>query len=182
MKIVQRLIFYMYTLLFTLLSLGVVLVCLRVVSPDFLWTSIAGLGGDLAKGLAGVALFGLGVWVLLAGFFKKKDRKAFTYYTIMGNVNISLEAIENFIEKMAKSANGIRDAKVEALLDPKTGTGVTATVKITVSQDVNISQVASEMQEHIHECVKNTIGAELDEIKIIVETISNDFKVKSRVQ
>ena len=183
MVIIQRLIFYLYTLCFTLLSIGVVLVCLNLISADYFWTSVNAALECWQIVLAGAIIFAVGGWSLLTGLFGKKREKAVKKYNLMGNVFVCVNAIEEFIEKTALAADGIRDAKVNVSVDSKTGTAISAVVTVTVGRDAKVSIVATEMQTRIQESVKETIGMELDEIKVVVETISNEFnKANSRVQ
>ena len=54
-------------------------------------------------------------------------------------------------------------------------------MKIVVGPEYNIPTVAGEIQKRTQEYLKNTIGVSLNEVKILVNDISNEFKAKSRV-
>jgi len=185
MPVIQRLVFYLYTLFFTFLSLGAALFGWGLISADFLWTNFAEsvTGEDILKlGLSGTVVFAAGVWVLLAGFFAGEEKKSIAQYNLMGNVYIYAYAIEEFIERTAKNTDGVKEAQASVSSGHQKESGMTAVIKITVSQDADIAKVSSEVQGHIQEAVKNTIGAEILEIKIIVEKISGEFKVKNRLK
>ena len=55
-------------------------------------------------------------------------------------------------------------------------------IKAMISPESSVPAVGAEIQKRVHEYIKNTVGVELAEIKIIVNNISNEFKVKQRVE
>jgi hypothetical protein len=183
MLFIERLIFYVYTLLLTIVAFGVTLFCLGVIKTDFVWTSlIVPATGDIKIAFSAALIFVLGFWAVLAGFFRGTRKKPIAHYSLNGNVDICVDAIEAFIEKTARTTAGVRDAKVSVLLDAKNEKSLAALLNVSVGQDAKLEKVSSEMQENIQECVQNALGVELTEIKVVVEAISNEAKIKNRVR
>jgi uncharacterized alkaline shock family protein YloU len=97
----------------------------------------------------------------------------------MGDVHISLDAIKNLVEKTARHTRGVRGIKVRVNHD---GQGLKVYLKAVVSPENNVPSVSEELQKKVHEYIRNTVGVELVDVKILVENISNDFKTKQRVE
>lgn len=183
MKIAGRVIILIYTLLFTFLSLGVTLISLRLIPLDLVLTDIAKIEGNLEIGLVGAVFFLAGIGSLLKNLFSNRQRESLVHYSELGDVKISLAAIEDLIEKTTGNINGIRNVKVNVFFaDAKSQKMLMTTIKAAISPEVNIPTVTADMQNRIRECVKETVGVEIDKIEIIVETISSNFKAKHKVR
>jgi len=164
-----------YTLFLTLLSTGVILLSLRLISLDLIWTGISHISGQWEAGLVGAVFLMISIRLLLAGIRSHLVNDTIVHHNDMGDIHISLGAIKNLVEKTARHTRGVRDVKVSAQRD---GQGLKVSLKVVVSPEVNVPSVSAEMQKRIHEYIKNTVGVELTDVKIFVENISNDFKAK----
>lgn len=99
--------------------------------------------------------------------------------TEFGDVHISLAAIENLLEDIACSIKGVRGVKIRSQHDDKHG--IRASLRLIVSPDCNVPTVSNDVKERVKEYMKTTAGLELGELEVMVEDISNQFKVKRRV-
>ncbi|MBP2642270.1 MAG: hypothetical protein H6Q67_157 [Firmicutes bacterium] len=179
MGIFDRVILTVYTIMLSFLSLGVVGISLRLIPLDWVWTSISVLYGRLEASLVGAVFFLVSIRLLLAGIrLRKRERNTIVHHNEMGDVHISISAVENLVEKVSRHVKGVRDVKVSAL---HTKEGLKVSIKAAVSPDTNIPTVTDEMQKKVFDNIKNTVGIELADMKILVENISNDFKAKHRV-
>jgi uncharacterized alkaline shock family protein YloU len=179
MGIIDRIILSIYTLLLAFLSLGVILLSLRLVSLDWLWTSISYLYGQWEAGLIGAIFLLISIRLLLAGVRSHKIKDTIVHHNDMGDVHISLDAVENLVEKAVRHTRGVRGVKVVVKHD---GEGLKVSLKAVVSPESNVPNVSAEVQKRVHEYIKNTVGVELTDVCVLVENISNDFKTKQRVK
>ena len=179
MGIFDRIILSIYTLLLALISLGVVLLSLRLISLEWIWTGISHINGQWEAGLLGVVFFLVSLRLLLAGIRTRRVKDTIVHHTDMGDVHISLDAIKNLVEKTARHTRGVRGAKVRVNHD---GQGLKVSIKAVISPENNVPNVSEELQKRIHEYIKNTVGVQLVDVQILVENISNDFKTKQRVE
>ncbi|MBP2653004.1 MAG: hypothetical protein H6Q73_573 [Firmicutes bacterium] len=181
MGIFDRIILTIYTIMLALLSLGVIVISLplRLIPLELIGTSILSVYGHWEASLAGAVFFLVSIRLLLAGIrSRRNENNTIVHHNELGDVHISITAVENLVEKVARHVRGVRDVKVSA---KHTTNGLRVNLKATVSPDTHIPTITAEMQQKIFDNIKNTIGVELADMRVIVENISNDFKAKHRV-
>lgn len=179
MGIFDRIILSIYTFLLAFLSLGVILLSLRLVSLDLVWTSLNYIYGQWEAALIGAVFLLVSVRLLLAGLRSKRGKDTIVHQNDLGDVHITIDAIENLIEKTARHTRGVRAVKISV---GRKGQRLEVVVKATVSPESNVPSVSKEIQQRVHDHIKNTVGIDLAEVRILVENISNDFKTKQRVE
>jgi uncharacterized alkaline shock family protein YloU len=179
MGIIDRIILSIYTFLLAFLSLGVILLSLRLISLDLVWTGISQISGRWEAGLVGAVFLLISIRLLLAGMRSRLVKDTIVHHNDMGDIHISLDAIKNLVEKMARHTRGVRSVKASIKRD---GQGLKVYLKAVVSPEVHVPSVTAELQKRIHDHIKDTVGIELADVQILVESISNDFKAKQRVE
>ena len=179
MGIFDRIILTIYTFLLTILSLGVVLIGLRLVPLDIIWTGINYLYGHWEASIVGAIFLLVSIRLLMAGSRTRGIADTIVHHNPMGDVHIAIDAIENMVAKAARHAKGVRGIKATVR---QSTSGLLVQIRAVVSPDSNVPAVTADIQERIHEHVKHTIGIELTDVRILVESITNDFKTKQRVE
>lgn len=179
MGIFDRIILSIYTLLLSFLSFGVILISLRIISLDYIWTSFSYIHGQWEAALVGGVFFLVSVRLLLASLRSRGSKDTIIQHTDMGEVHIALSAVENLIEKAARHCKGVRGAKIHVTHNKE---GLKVNIKVVISPENNVPSVSAEIQRKVQEYIKNTVGVELAEITVLVDNISNDFKTKHRVE
>ncbi len=179
MGIFDRIILSIYTFLLAFLSLGVILISLKLISLEQLWTSLSLIYGQWEAGLVAAVFLLVSVRLLLAGLRSRNSGGAIVHHNEMGDIHISLDAIENLVEKAARHVRGVRGVKVAA---SHTSAGLKMRLKAVISPESNIPTVTAEIQQRVNDYIMNTVGVELTDMHILVENISNDFKSKHRVE
>lgn len=178
MGIIDRIILSIYTLLLTVLSMIVILLSLKILSLDYGLKGMSYIYGHWEAALVGGIFFLVSVRLLLAGLRSRRGPHKIVHQTEMGTVEISIAAVEDLIAKTARHTRGVRNAKVHV---SQLGEEVKVDMKIVVGPEYNIPTVAGEIQKRTQEYLKNTIGVSLNEVRILVNDISNEFKSKTRV-
>lgn len=179
MGIIDRIILSIYTFLLAFLSIVVMLLSWRLIPLEWAGTSLAYVYGQWEASLVGAIFFLVSVRLLLAGLRSRKIKDTIVHHNDMGDVHISLAAVENLIEKVARHMRGVRGIKVKVVLD---GPGILVKINAVVSPESHVPTVAGDIQNRVHEYIKNTVGIELADVQVVVENISNDFKTKQRVE
>lgn len=179
MGIVDRIILSIYTLLLAGLSLGVILLSLRLVSLEQVGTCISYIYGQWPAALAGGVFFLVSIRLMLAGMRSKHAKDTIIHNNELGDVHISVAAVENLVEKVARHVRGVREIKVKVALN---GASINVKIRAVISPESHVPAVSSEIQQRVHDYIKNTVGVELANVEIRVDNISNDFKVKQRVE
>lgn len=179
MGIFDRIILSIYTFLLAFLSLAVVLISLRLISLEHVWTSLSLIYGQWEAGLVAAVFLLVSIRLLLAGLRSRGSGNTIIHHNEMGDIHISLDAVENLVEKAARHVRGVRGVKVRA---SHSTAGLKLRVKAVISPESNVPSVTAEIQQRVAEYVRNTVGVELADMQLLVENISNDFKSKHRVE
>lgn len=179
MGIFDRIILSIYTFLLAFLSLGIILISLRLISLDQLRTSVSLVYGQWEAAAVAAVFLLVSIRLMLAGLRSRNSRNTIIHHNDMGDVHISLGAVENLVEKAARHVRGVRGVKVAA---NHSAAGLKLRLKAVISPESNVPAVTSEIQQRVNEYIKNTVGVELTDLHILVENISNDFKSKHRVE
>ncbi len=129
-------------------------------------------------GISGIILLLLSLFTLWMGL-KPKKRTKYTFIKTgeLGEINITLEAINNLITKASKNVKGVKEVKPRIKTLPE---GIAVLLKVVINPDLNIPETTSELQDIIAEDLQKYGGINVLEIKIVVESIKSHNKV-SRV-
>lgn len=179
MGIIDRIILAIYTFLLACISLAIILLALRLIPLELAGTSLAYVYGQWEAALVGAVFFLISIRLLFAGVRSRKIRDTIVHYNDMGQVHISLGAVENLVSKGIRHIRGVRGVKVHVAMSAQ---GITVSIKASVSPENYVPTVAAEIQQRVHEYIKNTVGIELADVQVIVENIGNDFNPKQRVE
>ncbi|MDP2871710.1 MAG: alkaline shock response membrane anchor protein AmaP [Bacillota bacterium] len=115
---------------------------------------------------------------LYFGFRRDRPWQTLIHQTDMGEVRISLSAVENLVTKVARSLKGVRD--VRASVFPTPG-GLGVRVRGVVSPEVNVPETAREIQQAVTDYTRNVVGVEVTEVKVMVQNITNETR-RGRVE
>lgn len=179
MRVIDRIILSIYMFLLAFLSFAVILLSLGLIPLEWAWTCFVYVSGQWETALVGAVFFLVSIRLLLAGARSRKAKDAIVHHNEMGQVHISLGAVENLVAKGVRHIRGVRGVKVNVSLNAE---GVIVRMKATVSPESHVPTVAGEIQTRIHEYIRNTVGVELADVQVVVENIGNDFKPKQRVK
>ena len=124
--------------------------------PEFFWPVM------LLLILAGGRLF----WVSL---YKPKGRHVVLAESAMGQIRVSLSAIEHLVEKVVSQIKGVREVKSRMVSVPQ---GVGLQVRASVTPDINVPEVSVEIQNQVKEKVFEVTGLSVKDIKVSIENIS----------
>lgn len=173
MGLIDRIILTIYSFVLTILSIILLLVSLNIVNFDFLRTTLE--DALQRREMIAVTLVFLLVSLrfLFSGFRRNKPRHAITSENKMGQIKISLKAIENCIIKAAKEVEGVKNISASI---KRVNEGINVTINIKVLPDMNIPETAKSIQERVKTHVENNVGTQINEIKIFVENISGTEK------
>lgn len=173
--IIDRVVLTLYTFSLALLSGLMVVVA---IAPDWaqphVWFEEAlrsGGRGRWAIGLIGAVFFAVSVRLISIAFRRKGGGQPVIHETSMGEVRISLDAVENLIRKTARSIKGVREIKV-VVTHGKDGLHVF--LSGTISPEVSIPEVSEEIQGSVRQYVKRVVGVDLIDIRLEVENIANE--------
>ncbi len=120
--------------------------------------------------LIGVRLFWKGLVV------ERKKKQAVVQDGELGDVRVSLPAIESLAEKVVSTIKGVRDVRAKVVSAPQ---GINMHMNITVSPDSNVPALSKDIQQQVRDSVLNVAGIAVHEVRVAVESFTSR---KNRVE
>ncbi|HHX50475.1 MAG TPA: alkaline shock response membrane anchor protein AmaP [Clostridia bacterium] len=174
MKLYERVLFAIYSLIIIACSLMVLLIALGWQEPLISFQALLAENQTrwlLALGAALVMLIALKLF--FDGFRREPSRKALVESGELGQVQISVTAIEHMVKKAAMKIKGVREVKPKIRCIPE---GVAVLLQVQVTPDLNIPQTTADIQNEVRDYLENTAGLKLLEAKVLVDHITKDLK------
>lgn len=182
MKIVgyfDRVILAIYTISLGIVSLGLVAVGLGWHAPlEAVRTSSYTAAGRIEIGFVGLVLLIVSVRLMGVGFIGSTRRRSIVHQMNLGDVRISLHAIEGMIQRLVRNISGVREAK--ALIESTDG-GISVRVRATVGPEVTITELTETIQDAIREQVRRVVGIEVRKVRLDVDHITPEVR-RGRVE
>lgn len=181
MGILGRIVLLLYTLSLAVISAVVLgMSAFGWLAPlDWVRTSLtADPNGRWSVGIASFAFFVVSIVFIVYTFTPRYPSRALVHETELGEVHVTLEAIENLVKKVTRQIRGIRSVKARV---GTTGGGLEIWLRTVMSPDVSVPAVSEEIRTTLKSYVKNVVGAEVTEVHVYVTDISSDSK-KGRVE
>ena len=177
MKIFNRAALLLITLFFMFVSLLMSIYCLGLVESSSLPVLIQSLYKRIEVGVLFLAAFILGAWVIYPFFTQKISEKiTVVNNTELGEVDITLEALQNLVRSVAFQQEEIKD--IDSKLEP-TETGIKITLTGKVYPSTVIPELTENLQKIIKSYIEDTTGVNVEEVKILIENIYEE-KNKSK--
>jgi hypothetical protein len=112
--------------------------------------------------LAGGRLF----WTSLR---KPRGKHVVLAESALGQIRVSLQAVENLVEKVVSKINGVREVKSRMVPVPQ---GIGIQVRAAVTPEVNVPEVSVEIQNRVKEQVFAVTGLSVNTVRVSIENIS----------
>jgi len=160
-----------YTFFLTLIFLLFSVVMLGWPAPQFLLRDLFYPGRPEVFWLLMVVLVLSGIRLFWVGIHKPggAGRHVIVAESALGQVRVSLQAIENLVVKVAAQISGVRDVKARIVSVPQ---GVGIQIRAVVTPDINVPEVSTEMQQRVKERVFEVTGVNVSSVKVFIENIS----------
>jgi uncharacterized alkaline shock family protein YloU len=127
--------------------------------------------------IAGLSLV-VSLRFLYFGFRRDRPWQTLIHETDMGEVRVSLGAVESLVTKVSRGLKGVRDVRT-AVYNTTGGIGVR--LRAVVSPEANVPETARNIQQTVADYTKNVVGVEVTEVKVLVNNITNETR-RSRVE
>ncbi len=108
----------------------------------------------------------------------RREEKTVIYQTQFGEIRMTVSAIENLALRACKKVRGVRDAHVGVRADKLTGLDIY--IEVTVSPDLAIPQIKSEIESKVGEYIFETVGMHVNAVKVLITKIAAE--TRSRVE
>lgn len=177
MRAIDRLFAILIGLVLLLESVLFLDVSLRL-QGSFLQTLLSRLyqGQDWLIALVVFVILGiLAAYLFALAFRRRRPYETIQYTTPLGVVRISVQAIEDLAHRAARKVKGVRDAEVTVR---QAASGVTIVSQISVSPDVSIPEVTSEIRTRLESYVRETAGVGVEAVDVTVKKIAADIRAR----
>ncbi|MEW5932299.1 MAG: alkaline shock response membrane anchor protein AmaP [Bacillota bacterium] len=172
MSLADRVFLTFYSLCLALLSLAVVAMASGWEGPlSGLQAGLADPQGRWILGILGVLFFAFSVRFLTLGVRNQRGARSVVHETAMGDVSVSLGAIENLVRRVARQCTGVRDVRGWVRYG---AAGLSVRLRLIVSPDVNIPKASEEVQKAVAEYVRDVVGVGVAEVRVMVENIGTE--------
>lgn len=177
MRILDRIIVIFSSVLLAVLCVLAVGVLVGSSFAEAIFNSLRDLPRDVRIGTGIFALVVLiaGIYLLRLGLRSRRRQRAIVRGTSLGEVRISLVAVENLVRRAARQVRGIRE--VDTFVDGS-GDGIEISVDILVAPDTNIPEICDEVQGKLEEYVRDTVGVGVTKIRVNVRNIATEAKTR----
>lgn len=180
MNFFDRLLLGLYSLSMVILFVVVGLVAAGWTTPlDLLEFALFKQDQRIAVGLVAIVFILISLKFLINSFGTKNEvMHALIKESAMGQVRITVQAMENIVKKSVLQVRGIREVQPRIISRPE---GIGVFIHVIVAPDLAIPQVSDEIQEKVKENLERIAGVNVYAVKVLVENIATDMKVRDRV-
>lgn len=175
MKFLDKLLITILSLFAIFLSFFFIIISIKIISPQYLITSLSVIYGRWETGVSGLVLLILCFSILFNVLKSKRLPETIVRDSELGKVCITLSAVESIVQKVLKDLEDVKESRIYI---KKQEDGVSITLKITVNFDVIIPELTSELQTTIKNYVESTAGISVKNVSISVNNVSNQVKQK----
>lgn len=121
------------------------------------------------------AFFLAAVKLLLSSLQKKVVAHTIIKDTALGQIHITVEALENLVLKTGYQISGVKDLKPRIILGDR---GVSVILKAVVASDLNIPSLSDQLQLRIKDHLAEVAGIEVRNVKVLVTNISGEGRAR----
>ena len=178
MILAYRVLLKIYAFLMTIISLLVFSIAAGWDIPQY-YLSLMFVNSELRLiiGIIALTVFFVGIWTLYGSVQKGQISSTLVQNTTLGEVHITLTALENLVKRAAKQVKGIREVKTRI---KSTSEGVAFYLQTSLHPGTNIPEVSNQLQEIVSGEVQKSAGIQVLEVKVLVENLTAE--IKSRVE
>ncbi|MCL6604267.1 MAG: alkaline shock response membrane anchor protein AmaP [Paenibacillus sp.] len=177
-KILDRLLLFIYSLSIGILSVVAILLLSGVIPEDLEIKN--GPTVYIAAIITAVILFLLSIRFFYISL--RRDRASMPSVdqrTEYGDIQISMETIENLSLKAAGKVKGIRDLKSRIRVSQA---GLEIMIRAVVDGEHSLPLLTTEVQRHVHDFVQETTGIPVADVSVYIANLTQSPSFKSRVE
>ncbi|MBI4335289.1 MAG: alkaline shock response membrane anchor protein AmaP, partial [Candidatus Omnitrophica bacterium] len=175
MRVISTLTIILYSLLFFLIGVALVLIAFNLISRDIANFTLNFIYNTpnmrLIIGITGGLLIAVTLLVSQMILRTMQRERTIAFENPDGQVTISLSAIEDFIKRLTRHIPEIKELKPDVIATKK---GVDITTRVVLFSDSNIPEITEKIQNMLKSKVQDILGIE--------ETISVRIHISKIVQ
>ncbi|MGM0437108.1 MAG: alkaline shock response membrane anchor protein AmaP [Bacillota bacterium] len=172
MKIAYRSLVFIMTIIIMFVSIVLAFYAFGFSQQNFLPALFENMYLEWEYGLLFLITF-LASSVILYPFFniEKKYKKTLINSTDLGDINITLGAIDNLVKKIVKKREGIFEINTDI---NNSESGLNIDLSIKVYSDYIIPELTNELQKVVKSYLEDTTGVTVNSVQVLVNEINNE--------
>lgn|GEM_PF-768461 len=174
MRIWDRVLLAIYTIIIAIFSVITIVVSLKLVNMDTIYYCIQTLYNNnqvsIVVIIVALLLLAVSLELLLSGIRRPVYKGAIIRADNSGSVMLSVSAIDTMVQRSARMIEGIKDIRSSVMVEPD---GTRIALSILVDQDVNIPELTANLQSQIKEYVEKYGGIKIKSVMVKVDNISS---------
>jgi len=179
MGLFDRIILTVMTLIVAAISAVTIMLAAGWLIPlEVFWTSLKDDVGRWLIGILAGITFIISVCFIYYGFHRSGVDQTLVHESELGEVRISVTAVESLVRKVARQVKGVRGVRGWVQAD---GGRLSVRLRTVISPDVSVPEVSGDIQRAVRDCLRNVVGVEAGDVKVFVENISNEAR-RGRVE
>lgn len=177
-KILDRFLLFIYSLSIAILSAAAILQLSGVLPSN--WIEVS----DDRIFVTAIIVMSILLLLSLRFFYIsiRRDRNSIPSIdqrTEFGDIQISVETIENLCLKAATKVRGTRDLKARVKVDQA---GINIEIRAVVDGDSSIPSLSSDIQKQVHDYLQETTGIPVSDVSVFIANVAQSPSFKSRVE
>ena len=167
MRFIDKLLFLLLALCFT--ALGILMIY-SVLNAQMILNLVEDmlLHKQWLVVIAGAVVAFIGIFLVLNMLFTKKEKIAKVSGNDIGQVTMSMEAIESMINRTVSNISGIKEVSPKLKI---VGDKVAICLHITVQSDMIVPELGTAIQKAVKEDLETMAGVAIAEIKVLVSSV-----------
>ncbi|HHV06913.1 MAG TPA: alkaline shock response membrane anchor protein AmaP [Firmicutes bacterium] len=179
MGIGDRFLLFLAAMLLAVIALGVILLGLNLPVAQNLATQFVGelVYGQWVAVLIGAAVLAIGLRLAVLSLAGRKPPGALISRSELGEVSITVPAVENMVQRTATQVDGVKEVRPSVAAKSE---GVAVKLKTWVEKDVNVPELAAQVQEILGSHLKEVAGLAVASINVEVQGVGSEPTFKTR--
>lgn len=187
MKVVDRLLLFVYSLAIGVASVFAIVMAAGGFDADWLKNVVDDIVGEDAAIQTlviaiGIVVLLMSLRIFIVSFKRTGGRQApsINQRTDHGDIRISVDTVENLALKAASRTRGVKDLKARVRA---ADSGLQIMIRAFVDGDTPIPALSEEMQKTVSELVQETTGIPVSEVSVYIANVTQaPTTYKSRVE
>ncbi len=175
MNLLERIIFFFYNLAIAFLSILFISVSLKLIPLNTIGYYFQALYANdasamLTNGLIGVIFFFISLRFIFINFQRQAEPRSnsINYTTEIGDVRISVEAIEAMANRAGRQVSGVRELAAKVI---PTEFGAKIALRVSLDPETNIPEATDKLQTEVKNYVESLSGIKIEKVVVIVKDV-----------
>ncbi|MGE5391878.1 MAG: alkaline shock response membrane anchor protein AmaP [Deltaproteobacteria bacterium] len=175
MDFTKRFLFFIYNLLFIILAGAAIGAALGWDEPQaYINLALSTPQNRISVGLVAVVILVIAVMMLTTGLrFESKPKSITVRNALVGDVSITISAIEAIIMKAVRKVEGIREIEPSISNTPE---GIKVYLHVAINPEYSVPEMTKDIQAIVKQYLEEIGGLDVAEVRILVDDFSESTR------